>query len=60
MKIRVLSVLLIALIVAGAGHFFGIVGALVALPLAILINIVTEKLINRVQPSQAIDTLRRR
>jgi hypothetical protein len=59
MLIRLASVLLVTLIVGSAGRFYGLTGALVALPVAIMISILTEKLIS-VQPDQSIETLRRR
>jgi hypothetical protein len=60
MLIRYTSVVLIAVLVALAGYRFGIPGALVALPLGMLISFATEKLISRMQPSQTLDTVRRR
>jgi predicted PurR-regulated permease PerM len=51
--VRFASVLLIALLVGGAGYAYGVVGALLALPIAILISFATETLIARVQPSQS-------
>ena len=60
MLIRLVSVLLVTLIVAGGGLLYGLIGALFALPVAILISVLTEKLISRVQTDQSIETLRRR
>ena len=60
MLIRLASVLLVTLIVGSAGALYGLTGALLALPVAIMISILTEKLISRVQPDQSIETLRRR
>ena len=60
MLIRLISVLLVTMLVAGAGVLYGVTGVLFALPAAILISVLTEKLISRVQPDQSIETLRRR
>jgi predicted PurR-regulated permease PerM len=60
MLIRLASVLLVTLIVAGAGVVYGLTGLLFALPVAVLFSILTEKLISRVQSDQSIETLRRR
>ena len=60
MLIRLASVLLVTVLVAGAGVLFGLIGMLFALPVAILISVFTEKLISRVQPGQSIRTRRQR
>ncbi len=60
MIIRLASVALVTLIIGGAGYLYQLTGALVALPAALLISFGTEKLINKVRPSQSLESLQRR
>ena len=50
--IRILSIILVTLTVAAAASLYGLVGALAALPAAVLISYASEKLIARFTPPQ--------
>lgn len=60
MLIRLASLLVVMVLIAGAGLLYGPVGALAALPVAFLISFLIERLISRVQPDQSLKAQRRR